>query len=83
MHPLLNDPWVVAQVDAAVAPLRGSLSEDEVAFLREQLAEILASDPEAQRLLRRARPRYVEESGEVGIQGVVEVPPRRHTGAGE
>lgn len=65
MHPLLADPWIAAQIEAAVAPYVGRLSAREVAFMREQLAETLASDERAARLVRRARPVVVEESGEV------------------
>lgn len=65
MHPLLADPWIAAQIEAAVAPYVGRLSSREVAFMREQLAETLSSDERAARLLRRARPVVVEESGEV------------------
>jgi hypothetical protein len=65
MHPLLDDPWIAAQVEAAVAPYAGRLSAGEIAFLRDQLAETLASDERAQKLARRARPVSVDESGEV------------------
>jgi len=65
MHPLLADPWIAAQVDAAVAPYVGRLPDDEVAWMREQLADTLANDPRAAQLARRLRPAQVEESGEV------------------
>lgn len=65
MHPLLADPWIAAQVEAAVAPYVGRLSAGELAFMRDQLAETLASDDRAQRLARRTRPIHVDESGEV------------------
>jgi hypothetical protein len=65
MHPLLEDPWIAAQVEAAVLPYEGRLSEEEVAWMREQLAETLASDEKAALLLRRARPVEVDGSGEV------------------
>jgi hypothetical protein len=65
MHPLLADPWIAAQVDAAVAPYIGRLPDGEVAWMREQLAETLASDERAAQMLRRARPAEVDESGEV------------------
>ncbi len=60
----LDDPWIAAQVDAAVAPYVGRLPAEEVAWMREQLAEVLLHDEEAIRLLRRAQPREVDESGE-------------------
>jgi hypothetical protein len=65
MHPLLEDPWIAAEVEAAVAPYVGRLSDREVAWMRDQLAETLASDEHAMRLARRARPPVVDESGEV------------------
>ena len=65
MHPLLADPWIAAQVDAAVAPYLGRLPASEVAWMRDQLAETLSSDERASRLVRRARPTVVAGSGEV------------------
>ena len=65
MHPLLADPWVAAQVDAAVAPYVGRLPAREVAWMRDQLAETLVIDDHAARLAHRARPVQVERSGEV------------------
>src|SRR3954469_22069849 len=61
----LYDPWLTGQIDAAVAPYEGRLSADEIAWMRAQLAEVLAGDPGAAALVRRARPVSVEESGEV------------------
>lgn len=60
-----DDPWLSAQIDAAVAPYRDRLSEAEIAWMRAQLAEVLAGDPGAATLVRRARPISVDESGEV------------------
>ncbi|MEP7125923.1 MAG: hypothetical protein ABJE95_33635 [Byssovorax sp.] len=60
-----DDLWLTAQIDAAVAPYVDRLSEAEIAWMREQLAEVLAGDPRAQKLVRRARPITVDESGEV------------------
>jgi hypothetical protein len=65
MHPLLADPWIAAQVEDAVRPWVGRLSAGEIAWMRDQLAETLATDERAAQLLHRARPRVVEESGEV------------------
>lgn len=65
MHPLLADPWIAAQVDAAVAPYQGRLPASELAWMRDQLAETLASNERAAKLVRRTRPTVVEESGEV------------------
>lgn len=60
-----DDLWFLAQIDAAVAPYEGRLSAAEIAWMRAQLAEVLASDSTASTLVRRARPVTVEESGEV------------------
>jgi hypothetical protein len=65
MADLLDDPWIAERVDAAVAPYVGRLSAGEIAWMRAQLAETLASDPAAGKLLRRARAAEVDESGEV------------------
>jgi hypothetical protein len=67
MHPLLKDPWVAAQIDAATAPYRRLWTEDELQAFREQMAETLASHPEAARLLRLAHPGLVDQSAEVPI----------------
>lgn len=69
MNPLLTESWVAAQIDAAVAPYRGRLSEAQVEWMREQLAEVLARDESAARLLARALPRQVDESGVVPTVG--------------
>jgi hypothetical protein len=63
---LLDDPWTKAQIEAAVAPYVGKLRPEELQFMREQLADMLENDERAARLLRAARPRDVEQSGEVG-----------------
>ena len=69
MQGLLADPWIRSQIDAAVAPYVGRLPAEEIAWMREQLAETLASEPQAADLLRRARPRAaVEQSGEVTVK---------------
>jgi hypothetical protein len=51
----------------------GRLPDDEVAWMREQLADTLANDERAGKLARRARPPQVEQSGEVrrGAGGAV------------
>lgn len=65
MYDLLRDPWVAAQVDAALAPYKGRLPDSEIDWMRGQLVETLTSDEHTARLLRRAQPVVVEESGEV------------------
>ncbi|MDI3287890.1 hypothetical protein [Polyangium sp. 15x6] len=72
MHPLLADPWVAARIDAAVAPYRDLLPSADLDFLRDELAERLATDEHAARLLRRAAPRHVEQSGEAFVGAAFE-----------
>lgn len=69
MQLIISDPWIAAQIDEIVAPYVGRLPAADVAWLREQLVETLAADDRAATLLKAARPRYVEESGEVGSGG--------------
>lgn len=69
MHRLLEDPWVAARIDDALAPYAGTVSDQEFEWMREQLAETLAADPAAARALRRAAPRQVDRSGEVLSEG--------------
>lgn len=64
MHPLLSDPFVAAEIDAALLPY-GSLPADELAWMRERLAQVLANDPHAAAILEGAHPRVVETSGTV------------------
>lgn len=82
MHPLLEDPWIAAQVEAAVAPYVGRLSAEEVSWMRDQLAETLATDENAALLIRRARPIQVQESGEVRRDSGHDVTKRRKKKAG-
>ena len=61
----LEDPWIVARIEAAVAPYVGRLSAEEIAWMKEQMAASLVEHEKAAMLLRRARPRVVDESGTV------------------
>ncbi|HSN99556.1 MAG TPA: hypothetical protein VLS89_14780 [Candidatus Nanopelagicales bacterium] len=61
---LLDDPWIAAQIEAAVAPYAGRLPARKLAWMREQLAELLTRDETAARLLRSAHPREADRSGE-------------------
>jgi hypothetical protein len=75
MNPLLDDPWIKARIDAAVAPYRNIVSPDDLAFLRDELAEVLVRDERAARALRRARPRDdVDASGEAYVGRMDAVP---------
>lgn len=78
--PLAPDPWIEAQIDAAVAPYVGRLPAAEIAWMRDRLAEALMTERRGQELVRRARPRVVERSGEVhtgGAGGEAQAPRRR------
>ncbi len=61
----LADPWIQAQLDAAVAPYVGRLPAEEIAWMRERLSEALATERRGTELVRRAKPRHVEKSGEL------------------
>lgn len=65
-HPLLDDPFVAREIEAALAPYAAALSADELAWMRDQLAEQLEHDADARALLEDAHPRNqdVDESGE-------------------
>jgi hypothetical protein len=70
-HPLLDDPFVAAEIDAALSAYAKQLDAEQLAWAREQLAELLASQPAARELLDAAHPRQVDESGERLRPGVV------------
>lgn len=57
--------YAEAEIDAALAPYRGRLSDGELAWMRATLAAQLAADPAAALLVREAYPREVDESGEI------------------
>jgi hypothetical protein len=82
VHRLLDDPWVAARIDEAVAPYVGRLSAVEIDWMRDQLAETLASDPAAAKLLQRARPSVIDESGKVEVGGAPSAPPSVGVNAG-
>jgi len=84
MHPLLSDPWVAARIDAKLSRYRG-LPEADLHFMREELAERLLTDEAGLVLLRRARPRHVDQSGEAVIGPLEESEPsegKRRKGVG-
>jgi len=62
--PLLDDPFVLAQVERALEPFVDRLDADELAWMREQLARTMVDDEQARALLMGAHPRDVESSGE-------------------
>jgi len=63
-HPLLDDPFVAAEIDRALAVYASRLPTADLAWARDQLAALLADNPEARELLAAAHPRQVDESGE-------------------
>lgn len=78
MHVLLQDPWIKARIDAALSPYQNLVSPDDLAFLRDELAEVLVRDERAARALRRARPREdVQASGEAFVGKDLGDQPRR------
>lgn len=62
---LLDDPWVAARVEHALKPYRGRLSEEDLAWMRAELVDMIANEPRGAELLRQAHPRAVESSGDV------------------
>ena len=62
-HRLLEDEYIAAQIEDAVRPFVGRLSDEELAWMRASLAALLEDDPGAAALLRGAYPREVDESG--------------------
>lgn len=62
MHPLLSDPWVAAEIDAALEPHRHALTPEQIEAFREKMAWTFANHPAAQRILERHRPH--DRSGE-------------------
>jgi hypothetical protein len=66
MHPLLlEDAWVRDEVERVVAPYAGSLSAENLAWIRDQVADRLATEPSMARLLRRAHPAPVDRSNQI------------------
>ncbi len=64
MHPLLKDPWVAAQIDAALEKHRHALTPRQLDAFREKMAWTFANHPAAQRILEKARPAIPDQSGE-------------------
>jgi hypothetical protein len=63
MHPLLEDPWFAARLDAALAPFRDRFTERQQAALRQKIASIFSTHPAARRVLLRERPGLVATLG--------------------
>lgn len=61
-----SDPWIEKQIQEVASPYEKLLPAHEFIWLKQQLFEMLHEDPRAASLLKAARPRHVDESGEVG-----------------
>jgi hypothetical protein len=72
VHPLLKDPWVAAQIDAALEKHRHALTARQLDAFREKMAWTFANHPAAQRILEKARPPIPDQSGERVKQGASE-----------
>ena len=67
------EPWLSEMIEEGLAPHRGVVSDEELAWMREEMIERLATDPELARLARDARPRVpTEESGQAVQKDVLE-----------
>lgn len=81
MHPLLEDPWVAAQIDAAVDKHRHALTERQIQAFRERMACTFANNPFAMRVLEQARAAVPDRSGERVRNGAeVEEEPAKASG---
>lgn len=68
-HPLRDDPWVAAKIDAAIERHGSGWTPEQVEAFREQIAFTLASHPRVVRLRELARPSSVDASGERVVGG--------------
>lgn len=81
MHPLLLDPFVAGEIDAALEKHRHALTPEQIAAFREKMAWTFANHPAAQRILARARAKANERSSERAKDGV-EAPATDHDESG-
>lgn len=73
MQGIAGDPWVLAQIEAAVRPYLGRLAEEEIEWMKERLRESLLEEAAGRDWVRRARPREaVEQSGEMAFEPFTE-----------
>jgi len=70
-HPLRADPFVAAEIEAALAPYVPSLTAAELEWARDELADVLERDPDARSALEAALPRAEDRSGERLRPGVL------------
>jgi hypothetical protein len=57
--------FLETQVDAALAPFRGTMPDADLAWIRERMLESAAEEGDLASLVRAAFPRDVDGSGEV------------------
>lgn len=72
-----TDPWIVAELEAAVAPYRGIWPEEAIAAFQREVLATLTSHPTMIRLLSEARPATADPSGEVRVTGPFTATPSR------
>jgi hypothetical protein len=67
------EPWLSEMIEEGLAPHRGVVSPEELDWMRQEMIERLAADPDLARLARDARPRIpTEESGQAVQKDVLE-----------
>lgn len=69
-HPLLSDDFVRQLIEEAAAPWSRRLEAEDGAWLRDQLAVLLSTEPELAAMLKGAHPRNIDASGERGPLGI-------------
>lgn len=62
-HPLLNDPFLAAEISRATAIYGELISGEDLLWLREQLAQLIVEEPTARQLFEAAHPRDIDRSG--------------------
>lgn len=73
MASALDDPWLAAQVDAAIAPYKDRWPPEAVAIFREEIAESIKRDPMLVRFFQEAHPDQSSNSSDVAsVFGSVE-----------
>lgn len=71
-HPLLQDPWVAAKIDKAVAKYGKRWTPAQIEAFREQMAWTLATHPQVSKILEVAHPSVIDSSGERVLGGDVD-----------
>jgi hypothetical protein len=63
-HPFLSEPFLVSELERALAACAPVVEPEHLAWFREALATELAEDPELRVLLAYAHPTCIDVSGE-------------------